>query len=266
MEYSNPEVPHEVNVTPAHKEWRILRYFIYLILGIFVIFFILRAFLPYIPFEYEQRFSDAIQEHYPRSQKYQEAETYLLSLANNLSTSMEMPSHYKLNLIVIDDKEQNAFATLGGNIIITTGLIKTIDSENGLAMVLGHEIGHIKNRDPIRATGSRLFIYAALSILGGISETNAISSIAGFTDNTFSRKQENDADRLALTALQKHYGHTLGAEEFFKKIDNLPFVIEFMSTHPVTKDRLNAIYQTQNHSQGKLTPLPPSLMKIKKNL
>ncbi|MEC9410786.1 MAG: M48 family metalloprotease, partial [Pseudomonadota bacterium] len=43
----------------------------------------------------------------------------------------------------------NAFATSGGNIHVTRGLLDAVNSENGLAMVLAHEYAHIELRHPV---------------------------------------------------------------------------------------------------------------------
>ena len=40
----------------------------------------------------------------------------------------------------VQDPTVNAFATLGGHVFVFTGLVDSLDSENGLAMVLAHEL------------------------------------------------------------------------------------------------------------------------------
>ena len=61
----------------------------------------------------------------------------------------------------------NAFATLGGHIIVTSGLYRRMPSENALAMVIGHEIGHVKARDPISAVGGAVILSLPLAVLSG---------------------------------------------------------------------------------------------------
>lgn len=262
MHYSNPEVPHEVNVSSTKEDRKILWYFLYIVLGIISIFIILRISLPFIPFEYESKLSFAITHDIPRSKNNEESEKYLLQLANQLASHMDIPSNYKLNVIISNNDEQNAFATLGGNIIITTGLLKLVNSENALSMVLGHEIAHIKHRDPIRSAGSQIFIIMAFTFLSSVTDVSSLTSISSLTSNTFSRQQETNADALAIHAVNQHYGHTLGIEEFFEQIEQLPFGMEFLSTHPQTKARLQRIYQSQENAQGQLTPLPDILKKL----
>lgn len=262
MTYSNPEVPHEVNLSSIKEERKTLWYFFYIVIGIIGIFIFLRILLPFIPFEYEYKLSSIITNDIARSKNNEKAEEHLLQLANQLASHMDIPSNYKLNIIISNSDEKNAFATLGGNIIITTGLLNLVNSENALSMVLGHEIAHIKHRDPIKSAGSQMFIVMAFTLLSSVSDTSSFNSIASFTSNTFSRQQETAADTLAIYAVSKYYGHTLGTEEFFEKIEKIPFGVEFLSIHPQTKDRLQRIYQSQENAQGQLTPLPNILKKL----
>lgn len=49
-------------------------------------------------------------------------------------------------------------ATPGGHVIIYRGLLEKIPNENTLVMLLGHEIGHIKLRHPVKALGKGVVI------------------------------------------------------------------------------------------------------------
>ena len=50
---------------------------------------------------------------------------------------------------VVRDESINAFATAGGFVYVTTGLLKAVDNEAQLAGVLAHEIGHIAARHTV---------------------------------------------------------------------------------------------------------------------
>ena len=66
--------------------------------------------------------------------------------------------------VEIDDSEiANAMALPGGLIIITQGLLDQVESENELAFVLGHELGHFKNRDHLRALGRGTYTPSVLT-------------------------------------------------------------------------------------------------------
>ena len=72
-------------------------------------------------------------------------EQALSQLLNKLIGEHALPVsvHY-----LADEATPNAFATLGGHIFITRGLLENVQSENGLAMVLAHEYAHIELRHP----------------------------------------------------------------------------------------------------------------------
>ena len=62
-------------------------------------------------------------------------------------------SPYTFRVEVDDSGAANAMALPGGLIIVTQGLLDEVESENELAFVLGHELGHYRNRDHLRALG-----------------------------------------------------------------------------------------------------------------
>ena len=62
----------------------------------------------------------------------------------------------KLRVHYVDTAVPNAFAALGGHIAVTRGLYESVQSENALALVLAHEIAHVRARDPIAGIGGGL--------------------------------------------------------------------------------------------------------------
>jgi predicted Zn-dependent protease len=52
----------------------------------------------------------------------------------------------KINVYLMENEEINAVALPGGNIVVFTGLVAQVESENELAMVLAHEMGHFTHR------------------------------------------------------------------------------------------------------------------------
>ncbi|MCB1640576.1 MAG: M48 family metalloprotease, partial [Xanthomonadales bacterium] len=64
----------------------------------------------------------------------------LQTLADSLIKQMGLPPDMAITVHYSDSEVANAFATLGGHVVITQGLLDSVKSENGLAMVLAHEI------------------------------------------------------------------------------------------------------------------------------
>ena len=67
------------------------------------------------------------------------------------NSSMPYPSIGYTFVVVQDDKTINAMAMPGGPIIITTGMLKFLESESELATILGHEIAHVEERHGMKA-------------------------------------------------------------------------------------------------------------------
>jgi len=125
---------------------------------------------------------------------------------------------YPLQVNMAQSKAANAFAFPGGRIIVFEGLLDTVDSENGLAFVLAHEMAHFKNRDHLRGMGRGL-VFTALSALltgAGSDLTQLIAPALGIGQAQYSQEREALADKLALETLHCCYGHVGGATEFFE--------------------------------------------------
>jgi len=223
---------------------------IFLIATVVLVFFNAQRIAQHIPFAAEEKFikpyEKLIQKYYKGESK-PEINAYLQNLADNLAKSMELPSEYNIKVHYVDNDMINAFATLGGHIFIFKGLIENLDDENSLAMVIAHEIAHIKHRDPVSAMGRGV----ALQLLYGFTTNDFSSSDIGNLSNQFgttffSRKQELKADQEAVHTLNKHYGHISGYDSFFLKVseqydDQETEALKWFSTHPLHNDRIQQL-------------------------
>jgi predicted Zn-dependent protease len=152
------------------------------------------------------------------------------------ATAASGPDGYTHALSVIDGPP-NAMAVIGGRILVTRGLLADLESENDLAFVLGHELGHFAHRDQVRGLGRKL---VGSLLLGAVFGTAYDGDTPGFLDRLeelqskrAARQQESDADRFALRLLARRYGHADGATTFFarmRKHDGERFA--WFSTHP----------------------------------
>ncbi len=194
------------------------------------------------------------------------AEAALQSLVDRLAEHWP-DNPYELRVSIWSTDAPNAFALPGGWIGFTQGLLDEVESENELAFVLGHEIGHFRNRDHLRGLGRGV----ALSIvLAGVGMTGAgvagdLASLAGaLAQRGFDRAQESQADRFGVDLVVAEYGHAGGASEFFRRMphaDGITGEIEsYLSTHPLSEERVAKI---EDHAarlgharHGALTPLP----------
>lgn len=108
---------------------------------------------------------------------------------------------------VLDSEDINAFTTGGGYVYITRGILNYLNSEAELFAVLGHEIGHINARHPVRQeTQSTLSSIGAkaVGIFTGSGDLADLADYAGTALVTgYGRDMELEADRLGAQYLQK---------------------------------------------------------------
>lgn len=187
--------------------------------------------------------------------------TWPQSLLDSLPAAVK-PAGYDFRVTISPSPDPNALALPGGVIVITRGLLESLESENALVFVLGHELGHFRNRDHLRGMGrglSALLLSAAL--LGQDSRiVRTISGVTLTTDMAFSRKAEQQADEWGLKTLMAHYDHTGGVREVFRILDTSEktFTPELFLTHPHTakrQERIGLIVRQQKLPAGEPVPL-----------
>lgn len=218
----------------------------------------------YISFETEQQLAKQfkVAEFKPhKTAKSQAIEDYLQQLANQLAKAQQLPTSMPITVHYSENKQVNAYATLGGHIVIFSGLLEKIPNENTLAMVMAHEIAHIQNRDPVVSMGRGLAVSLALLSLLGLDDngtsTSLISQMGELTLLGYSRTQESKADQLALQTLQAYYGHTAGAETLFEIFMQKEgrYIPAFLLTHPHTEKRLQAVKEFAKPLQVSTKPI-----------
>ncbi len=142
----------------------------------------------------------------------------------------------------------NAMALPGRNIVVFNGLLEQAETENELAFVLAHELGHFANKDHLRGLGRALvFVFLAASLFGNESAvtevaTNSLLSV----EMKFSQSQERMADLYALDLVNRKYGHVAGVDDFFRKmaaVEEKGRFSYYFATHPYPLDRIEALQE-----------------------
>ncbi len=282
MSYENRQVPEGINVSKDHP----LKEFFTLSLAaavILVLFFIVLTFLAeylvqYIPFKVERALAKPLVQQLKKDQvqnsNQKKIQAYLQGLADKLSKEQGLPKDMSITVHYVDDDVTNAFATIGGHIGFYRGLLSQLPHENALSMVMAHEIAHVKHRDPIVSVGRGITVMLALASLGGVSNNNLFEGFIGQTSQlttlTFNRHQELAADEEAYKTLTKFYGHLKGAADLFeilKQNDASMNVPIFLSTHPLTMDRIKRANELMrsipSNNKKAITPLPAFIQRIK---
>ena len=170
---------------------------------------------------------------------------------------------YEFTIEISNDRSLNAMALPGGLIVVTSGLLESVESENELAFILGHELGHFRNRDHIRGLGRGVALSILIAAVSG-GGADLGTSLSELTLKGFSRGQESDADEFGLEIVQMEYGHVAEAWRFFERAESgsefLRKVSSYVSTHPAPDNRVQRLQrQAQSNRwslEGDAAPLP----------
>lgn len=134
-------------------------------------------------------------------------------------------------ILIKDDAHINAYAAPGNRIILTTGLIDNVKSENSLLFVAGHEMAHLKRKDHLKEFTRNLIA----SSFGLITRSILLPEILMQVDSTKYQETEFIADQYSLQKMVKFYGHAGGIDEFFEILlqqDNDKPLKYTISSHP----------------------------------
>ncbi|NVJ98925.1 MAG: M48 family metallopeptidase [Alphaproteobacteria bacterium] len=144
---------------------------------------------------------------------------------------------------VSDNDMVNAFALPGGQVVLFKGLITEAGSAEEVAGVLAHEIGHVKNRHPLRGLTRAMGLGIVASLISGSNVADLTQQLVSLG---FNRTMEREADTEAVTILE---GADVSLEPlagFFERLaskgeKDLPDFVSFLSTHPMSGERAETL-------------------------
>ncbi len=156
---------------------------------------------------------------------------------------------------VVEMVEPNAFALPGGFVYVSRGLLPIVNSEDELAGVVGHEIGHVAARHSVQ----RLSAAAPFAIVGGVTGavtgivsdnlSDAVMGITGLAGSVFlapySRSQEREADTVGVDLAAASGYDPKGLSRFLQALEvqdtlrkEKPKSPSFFDSHPATPERV----------------------------
>ncbi len=153
--------------------------------------------------------------------------------------------NYQFHIFLDKRADVNAVALPGGTIVVFAGLLRQVESENELTMILAHELGHFAHRDHLRGLGRGLGVTVASALLFG--KDNAASDLLAKSllsvQSQYSKAQEQAADSFGLTMLERVYGNCSGATTFFARLarerkSRLPYLL---ASHPHPQNRIDSL-------------------------
>jgi predicted Zn-dependent protease len=148
---------------------------------------------------------------------------------------------------VVNNKEINAFAMPGRHLVVHTGLIQFADHQEEIAGVVAHEIAHIESGHVVKKLGKEIGLSILMNLtlgdIGGEVVRNALSTI---TSTAYDRSLEKEADLKAVDYMIAAKMNPTYLASFLEKLDKqsqTPEVLQWVSTHPDSKERVSYINQ-----------------------
>ena len=151
----------------------------------------------------------------------------------------------------LDLKEVNAFSLPGGYVYVNRGLLEKVKSDDELAGVLAHEIGHIVARHAVKRLQSSM-AYGLLQALavGTRTSSEALRGAQVAFSQIFlahARGDELMADRLAVRTMKRAgydpYAMATFLEKLKKILQEKPAAGTYVRTHPYISDRIRVVHE-----------------------
>ncbi len=159
--------------------------------------------------------------------------------------------------VIEDDKQINAWCLPGGKVAFYTGIFPVTKTEEGVAVVMGHEVAHALARHGAERMSQGLLAQFGAQAAGILLSTKSpqtrdvFEKAYGLGANlgllAYSRKQESEADRIGLILMAKAGYDPKEAVEFWGRMDKAAGgkssdgLAKYLGTHPPSKERQEAI-------------------------
>jgi predicted Zn-dependent protease len=191
-----------------------------------------------IPWSWETHLGQALDltPHYSNCSLDPQAQLALQQLINRIYPLDAEEHSFPISVFIEKSNEVNAFASLGGKIVINSALIAQTESPEELAGILAHEIEHVHHRHIMEGFLVHLFTFEGMNLIFG-GGTSAAYWSRFFINMNFTKSQEAQADEFALKRLQKSHVDNRGFKAFFNRLKNQGSFMDFISDHPSNKSR-----------------------------
>jgi predicted Zn-dependent protease len=163
--------------------------------------------------------------------------------------------NYDWEFNLVENNEVNAWCMPGGKVVFYTGILPLAKDENGIAVIMGHEIAHA-----LAEHGNERMSQGLMAQLGGVALAVAVSEkpeqtqqlwMTAFGAGTqlgvllpFSRLHESEADHLGLIFMSMAGYNPNHAISFWRRMSEMKggqTPPEFISTHPSDNNRIAQI-------------------------
>ena len=159
-------------------------------------------------------------------------------------------------VVVFEDKSPNAFALPGNKIGIHTGMLTLVNSQDQLAAVIGHEVGHVLAKHSNERASQEMAVNQGMSIVQAVAAPQSALGQTAFgllgvgtqygILMPYSRVQESEADIIGVDLMAKAGFDPRQSITLWQKMEQASQgqqPIEFMSTHPAHATRIQSLEQ-----------------------
>ena len=202
------------------------------------------------------------------------ANQYLNVVGQILAEASDRPETFGgYHFQILDTDEINAFSAPGGLIMVSKGMLRCCRSEDALAAVLAHEIGHVQGQHGLRAI-KKGRLTSALTVLATESAKSfggqqlsqlteafegSINDITGTMMNSgYARSLEREADEAAVKIMQRTGYDPNALVDMLQQMKThlKPGGHDFAKTHPDPDDRIADVRRMIGASARPLTIVP----------
>lgn len=182
----------------------------------------------------------------------EQIQTYIDQIGHKIAQSSDArntPYVYDFHVLA-DPNQVNAFAMPGGQIFITMGLLQRLESEDQIAGVLSHEIGHVVGRHSAEQLAKQDLtqgLVGAAGVIGGdMSSAQYAQMIGNMVNMKYGREDELESDELGVRFMvQSGYNPEalIRVMEILNEASGGQAPPEFQSTHPSPENRIGRIQE-----------------------
>jgi beta-barrel assembly-enhancing protease len=159
---------------------------------------------------------------------------------------VRLSEKYPIRVTVVRSKMVNAYALPGGQIVVYSGMLEKISDRSSLVALLAHEASHVNERHSLRS----LLRSAADAIIVSVIFNDASGVTAAIVGHAqtlkgleYSRGKEREADEHGMQIMLRNNVDLSGMKRLMtilQKEGDVPESVSFLSSHPLTKQRIRA--------------------------
>jgi predicted Zn-dependent protease len=177
--------------------------------------------------------------------------SHIKSSFERLHANLSISKHLKVEFRSSESIGANAFALPGGTIVVTDQLINLSKSPDEIIAILAHEIGHIEKRHAMKQIIQSSLTTLIAATITGDAETLSAATVGLpviLMQTKYSRDFEREADAFAFKLLKQAEISPQAFADILERINKgnkSNKIMSFISTHPITEERIEKAKKAQ---------------------